>query len=150
MMKSFFSPFILLVAVSAHAIAVPLMLVTESEVIASSNNPANFSPKLVPVKDAPIIELVVPNLTGPINSPTMIELKFIPKAPATIKSESFKAYYGTFQIDITGRLLGVAKVDPQGINVKEAALPKGEHKLMLNVEDSEGRVGIKTITFEIK
>ena len=149
-MKSFFYPFIFLVAVSSHTSAAPLMLVTESEVIASSNNPVNFSPKFVAVKDAPTIELAAPNLTGPINSPTVIELKFIPKSPATIKPESFKAYYGTFQIDITGRLLGLAKVDPQGINVKEAALPKGEHKLMLNVEDSEGRVGIKTIAFEIK
>ena len=130
--------------------AQPLMLVTEDEYLASSKNPVNFSPKLVPVKDAPMIELVSPNLTGPINSPTMIEIKFIPKAPATIKTESFKAYYGTFQIDITGRLVGVAKVEPKGINVKEATLPKGEHKLMLNVEDSEGRIGIKTIAFEIK
>ena len=130
--------------------AQPLMLVTENEYLASSKNRVNFSPKLVPVKDAPMIDLVSPNLSGPINSPTMIEIKFIPKAPATIKPDSFKAYYGTFQIDITGRLVGVAKVEPKGINVKEAALPKGEHKLMLNVEDSEGRIGIRAIAFEIK
>ena len=135
---------------SATIFAQPLMLVSESEQEASRNNPVNFAPKLVPVKDAPSIELVSPVLSDTINSPTMIELKFIPKAPAVIKPESFKAYYGTFQIDITGRLVGVAKVEPQGIRVKEAALPKGEHKLMLNVEDSEGRMGMKTIAFEVK
>jgi hypothetical protein len=47
-------------------------------------------------------------------------------------------------------LLGVAQVTAQGINLKEAALPKGSHKITLNVQDSEGRVGSKIIEFEIK
>lgn len=149
-MKLFFLVLIPFIAFSEKSFAEPLMLVTESEFIESSRNPVHYTPKLVPAKDAPMIELVAPNLAGPINSPTAIELKFIPKSPATIKPDSFRAYYGTFQIDITGRLIGVAKIEPQGINVKEAALPKGDHKLMLNVEDSEGRMGIKTLAFEIK
>ena len=143
-------PAALLLILSAHSVAAPVMLVTESEQLASINNPVHFSPKLVLVKDAPVIEVVTPGLSNPINSPTMIELKFVPKAPATIKPDSFRAYYGTFQIDITSRLAGAAKVEPTGIKVKEAALPKGEHRLMLNIEDSEGRMGMKTISFEVK
>jgi hypothetical protein len=136
--------------VSVEVIASPLMLVTESDYIESSKNPIAFYPKYIPPKDAPVIELLVPNLQSPIYSPTAIEVKFVPKSPASIKPETFKAYYGTFQIDITERLLGVAKVAAQGITVKEAALPKGDHKITLNVEDSEGRVGSKVVTFEVK
>ena len=81
---------------------------------------------------------------------TQIQLKFLPKTPATTKPETFRILYGTFQIDITERLLKVATVTPQGINVPEAKLPNGKHKLVLNVQDSDGRVGSRLIEFEIK
>ncbi len=44
----------------------------------------------------------------------------------------------------------VAIATPQGINVPEAKLPNGKHKLVLNVQDSDGRVGSRLIEFEIK
>jgi len=34
--------------------------------------------------------------------------------------------------------------------VPEAKLPNGKHKLVLNVQDSDGRVGSRLIEFEIK
>jgi len=37
-----------------------------------------------------------------------------------------------------------------GFSIQEAALPKGSHKLTLNIQDSEGRVGSKTVEFEVK
>jgi len=135
---------------SIQAIADPLWLVTPEEMSESNHSKPLFSIKAVPPLDAPIIEIVAPKLDATINSPTPILLKFSPKAPATVKPESFKAYYGSFQIDITSRLLGVAQVTAQGINLKEASLPKGNHVITLNVQDSEGRVGSRTIEFEIK
>lgn len=135
---------------SFSVLADPLWLVTSEEMRESNNSKPLFVAKVVPPLDAPIIDIIAPKLDAPIGSPTPILLKFVPKAPANVKPDSFKAYYGTFQIDITNRLLGVAQVTAQGINLKEAALPKGNHKLTLNVQDSEGRVGMRTIEFEIK
>ena len=133
-----------------QVLAEPLWLVTPEEMRQSNTAKPPFYPKVVPPLDAPMIDVIAPKLDSPIGSPTPILLKFIPKAPANVKPESFRAYYGTFQIDITNRLLGVAQVTAQGINLKEAALPKGSHKITLNVQDSEGRVGSRTIEFEIK
>lgn len=132
--------------------AEPVMLVSDEEVKASNLN-SHKSPmymKAAVISDAPKIELINPQLGSNINSPTPIEVKFNPKSPASIKPESFKALYGSFQIDITKRLLNVAQVTQQGIQVTEANLPKGSHKITMNIEDSEGRVGSKTMEFEIK
>jgi hypothetical protein len=46
--------------------------------------------------------------------------------------------------------LKVAKVTTQGVNVPEASLPKGSHKIALNIEDTEGRIGTRTIEFDVK
>jgi hypothetical protein len=133
-----------------QALAEPLWLVTPEEMLKSNSVKRPLYPKVVPPLDAPVIDVITPKLDSFIASPTPILLKFVPKAPANVRPDSFKAYYGTFQVDITNRVLGVAQVTAQGINLKEAALPKGSHKITLNVQDSEGRVGSKTIEFEIK
>ncbi len=127
-----------------------LMLVSESEMVQSLSNPIQLIPKTVSSLDAPKIELLAPKLDASISSPTPIQLKFSPKSPATVNTDSFKVLYGTFQIDITNRILKVAQVSPSGIDVKEASLPRGNHRLILNIQDSEGRLASRTIEFEIK
>jgi hypothetical protein len=93
--------------------------------------------------------VLTPKLPGSVPSPTPIDLKFQAIAPSNVKPESFKALYGTFQIDITKKLLSVAKVTEAGVQVQEAALPKGRHKILLVVEDSAGRSGSRMIEFEV-
>lgn len=129
--------------------APPLELVSAAEMRASNDAPEPFGMKAIPVKDAPVIEVVSPSISGGVASPTPIEVSFKPIAPASVKPESFRVFYGALQIDITKRLLGVASVTPQGIQVKEAALPKGKHKLTMSVEDSSGRVGSQQIEFVV-
>jgi hypothetical protein len=77
-------------------------------------------------------------------------LKFQPTPPSAVKPETFKVLYGAFEIDITKRILNVAKVTESGVNVQEASLPKGKHKLLMVVEDTSGRRGNKTIEFEVQ
>jgi hypothetical protein len=88
-------------------------------------------------------------LFAPVSSPTPIELKFQPTPPSAVKPETFKVLYGSFEIDITKRILNVAKVTESGLLVQEANLPKGKHKLMMVVEDTYGRRGNKAIEFEV-
>ncbi len=124
-------------------------LVSREEMQASNEAPLQMTPRTSPVKDAPRIELITPKVPGTVGSPTVIDLRFQATTPGDIKPESFKALYGTFQIDITKRLLSVAKVTGSGVRVEEASLPKGRHKLLLVVEDSLGRTGNQTVEFEV-
>lgn len=126
------------------------MLVSIDEMNASNKASPPFTAKSVTPKDAPVIELSTPKLSIPVSSPTPIELKFQPTPPSAVKPETFKVLYGSFEIDITKRILNVAKVTESGVFVQEANLPKGKHKLLMVVEDSAGRRGNRLIDFEVK
>ena len=134
---------------AGNADAASVLLVTPQEMTASNEAPASFTAKFAPEKDAPKIELTAPNIAAPLASPTPIQLVFASALPATIKPESFKVLYGTFQIDITQRLVNAAKITAEGISVKEASLPKGRHRLLLSIEDQQGRQGMKSVDFDI-
>ena len=126
------------------------MLVSIDEMNASNNASPPFRAKSVAPKDAPVIELSAPKLSTPVSSPTPIELKFQPTPPSAVKPETFNVLYGAFEIDITKRILNVAKVSEAGVHVQEASLPKGKHKLLMVVEDTSGRRGNKTIEFVVQ
>jgi hypothetical protein len=126
------------------------LLVSIEEMNVSNNAKPPFTAKSVSPKDAPLIELSAPKLSAPVNSPTPIELKFQPTPPSSVKPESFKVLYGSFEIDITKRILNLAKVTELGVFVQEANLPKGKHKLLIVVEDTAGRRGNRSIDFEVK
>ncbi len=124
-------------------------LVSRQEMHASLAAPEPLRAKAGLTPGAPVIEVVAPKLNAPISSPSTIELLFLSAAPSAVRPDTFKAQYGRLRIDITERLLNNTKVTAQGITVKEASLPKGSHRLLLSIEDSEGRQGQKTIEFEV-
>ena len=134
---------------SASAFAGQL-LVSVDEMNASNNAKPPLPAKFVAPKDAPLIELSAPKLSAPVSSPTPIELKFQLTPPSAVKPETFKVLYGSFEIDITKRILNVAKVTETGVFVQEANLPKGKHKLLMVVEDNAGRRGNRSIDFKVK
>jgi hypothetical protein len=136
-------------AINSSAFAADLLISIE-EWTASNNSPTLFTAKSVPVKDAPVITLIAPRLTVPVSSPTVIEVKFQPATSSTVKPESFRVLYGSFEIDITKRILSLTKVTELGVFVQEASLPKGKHKLLMVVEDSSGRKGNRTVEFEVQ
>ena len=59
-------------------------------------------------------------------------------------------FYGAFKLDITSRLMAQSKVSAQGIDVSEARLPKGSHRLMLEIQDSAGRTGSRSLSFVVE
>lgn len=125
------------------------LLVSPEEMQRSNDADSGLRPRAVGVKDAPVIDLLSPRLPGELTSPTRIELRFVATHPSTIKPETFKALYGTFGIDITSRILGVTQITATGIQVNEAHLPRGKHRIQLLLEDSEGRVGSRWMEFQI-
>lgn len=114
----------------------------------AANEP--LSAKVSPIPGAPQIEVLYPKLDAPIASPTPIQLMFVPAASSMVRPETFKVLYGRLRIDITQRLVNAAKVTSEGIHVQEASLPKGTHRLLMSVEDLQGRQGSKSLDFEIK
>ena len=140
---------LLLSGVSLTAFAGQL-LVSVEEMNASNNAKPPFTAKSVAPKDAPLIELSAPKLSSAVSSPTPIELKFQSTPPSTVKPETFKVLYGSFEIDITKRILNVAKVTESGLFVQEANLPKGNHKLLMVIEDTVGRKGSKAMDFQVQ
>jgi hypothetical protein len=136
---------------SAFALAhAQVLLVSEEEMRASNNAPfPEVVAKSPPQPDAPKIELLLPDTTSPVATPTKISLRFQATAPAEPKPESFKVFYGAFGLDITTRLLGLAKVTKEGIQVDQVSLPKGSHKLSLFIEDSAGRSTRQILAFSV-
>ena len=138
-----------IIVFSTFANAQPLMLVTEAEVKASMEAGGLPTARSMPTPGAPRIELVSPDIKKAVTMPTKIEVKFSGSAPAEPKPETFKALYGAFKIDITQRLLGVAKVTKDGINVSDATLPSGKHQLLLMLTDTLGRETQQLVSFVV-
>ncbi len=131
---------------AAHA----LQLVTEQEAAASRAAPEPMVARTVPAPDAPRINLLAPSLTAAVASPTRIQVQFQAAAPAAIKPESFRVRYGALRLDITSRITGSAKVTADGIDVAGAALPKGSHRLLIEIQDSAGRTAERQLQFLVE
>lgn len=147
-MKTFLAAALLCASCSV-TLARPIVLVTEEEARTSQAAPPMPVARAAPVKDAPVIEVIKPDVQMAIRSPTAIEVRFKAAQPAAIKPETFKVLYGMLQIDITRRLTAAAPLTEQGISVREATLPSGRHQLTLSIEDSAGRVGSRQVQLEI-
>lgn len=98
---------------------------------------------------APAIKLLAPDTAATVSSPTRIELRFEPGPQASIRPETFKVLYGAFKVDITKRITERSQVNAQGIQVTQAHLPKGSHRLIVEIQDSAGRVGERMISFVV-
>ncbi len=132
------------------AAAQRVMLITPEEASASQAAGGLIAPRSAPQPGAPQISLVSPDVSKPVGAPTPIELRFLVTPPAEVRPETFRALYGAFRIDITQRLLGVAKVTKDGISVGEAVLPSGRHQLALMITDSLGRETQSVVSFSVK
>ena len=127
-------------------------LVTAEEASASQAAPQALAPRTTSpvVPGAPRVNLLTPSLAATVPSPTRIQLRFEAAAPAAIKPETFKVRYGAFKLDITSRITAASKVTAEGIDVAEASLPKGSHRLFIEIQDSVGRVGERTVAFVVE
>jgi hypothetical protein len=129
--------------------AEPLLLVTEDELQASMAAPEPLFPRFAPEPDAPRILVETPKLNASLSSPITMKLKFQPAPGTTIRPETFKVRYGSLGIDITARITGSTTVTSEGLEISQAALPKGKHKLVIAVEDAAGRSNERQLQFEI-
>jgi hypothetical protein len=130
--------------------AQPVFLVTESEAAASFAAGGMLNPRNASQPGSPQIEFLTPDISKPVAAPTNIDIRFVGNPPSEPKPDTFRVLYGSFRIDITQRLLGVAKVSKDGIKVKDAVLPKGRHQLSLMITDSMGRQNQQIVAFTVE
>ena len=130
--------------------AQPVFLVTEAEAAASFAAGGMLNPRSVSQPGSPQIEFLAPDISKPVTAPTSIDIRFVGNPPSEAKPDTFRVLYGSFRIDITQRLLGVAKVSKDGIKVKDAVLPKGRHQLSLMITDSMGRQNQQLVAFTVE
>jgi len=98
---------------------------------------------------APTISIEAPDITRPVRSPVNIRITFQAAANARIAVNSLRVRYGFLGIDITRRILAHARPTPTGVFVEDAELPRGRHKVTIQIADNMGRVGAKSFDFNV-
>lgn len=124
-------------------------LVTGAEAAADREGQAPARTRSLPVPGAPTLDLLSPGLGKAITSPLDIRLRWKAQEGAAIDAASVKVRYGRFGLDVTSRLLAVAQVSDAGIEAPGAKLPKGEHRLTIEVADTQKRIGRREFVVEV-
>lgn len=95
-----------------------------------------------------IIALYPPPKTGMIQSPFTFRVKFEPHGGAQIDLDSLTVIYKRIPaIDLTVRVMPYAH--PDGINMPNAEVPAGVHRIAIFVKDSAGHQGQADIYFDV-
>jgi hypothetical protein len=142
---------ILFFAVTLTAQVSAFELVSQSEYLASE-----AQEKLIPPFNArsipsdPVIEVRSPSLTAPIKAPVGIDLRFLTSGAAKINWDSLKILYGAFKLDITERVKKEAKMVGDGMQIASANLPSGDHKLVIQVANTEGKQVEREVRFTVE
>lgn len=127
-------------------------LVTPKEAADSTAQFKKFpgmSAKAMPVLGAPEISLIKPSISAAVKAPVDIQMNFHPKDGSGIDPSSFRVLYGFFGVDITSRILKYGQPTEEGIKVSHADLPRGDHRLVVQVTDKKQRQGQTEINFKV-
>jgi hypothetical protein len=96
-----------------------------------------------------IIALYPPPKTGMIQSPFAFRVKFQPHGGTQIDLDSLTVVYKRVPaIDLTARVKPYAR--PDGIDMPNAEVPAGDHRIMIFVKDSAGHEGQADIRFDVE
>lgn len=129
-----------------------LILITKQEAaLADAQEDSKTSGKLLEeeVGRGPFIVLNSPKNGGRYPKPIKIDILFIPRDDTTINLSTLKVIYvKIFDIDITARLK--KHTTDKGIQIPEAELPVGKHKLKILLADTKGHMSTQTLAFVVQ
>lgn len=109
----------------------------------------DFTQLSAPLPDeGPIIKIEKPAMDSVNGSPLEIIIHFLPRKSPVDPSSVEVTLVKFFNIDLTDRVLPYLTSD--GIHIKEAELPGGEHTVRLWVEDKDGNASAKEMIVKIK
>lgn len=99
------------------------------------------------ISAGPVIEVVEPLNGGRGSMPIQVLIHFTPRSEP-VDLASLKVTLVKFiPIDITDRIRPF--VTPEGIQVKEAKIPPGKHRVRITVADKAGDLSVKEVSFEV-
>ena len=124
-------------------------LVTRQQERRENAAPHGQTAPAAPRSGAPTIRIEEPNTTRPIRSPVRIRVIFQPAGNATIVVNSLRVRYGSLGVDITRRILAHARPTASGVTVNDAELPRGRHRVTIQITDNLGRVGTQSVQFTV-
>ncbi len=101
------------------------------------------------VGQGPFIVLNSPKNGGRYPKPIKIDILFIPRDDTAIDLSTLKVIYvKIFDIDITARLK--KHTTDKGIQIPEAELPSGKHKLKILLADTKGHMSTQKLAFVVQ
>lgn len=99
---------------------------------------------------APSIRLISPDATGqPLKTPLNLRLQFQAHGGSVIDPDSIRVtYLREPKVDLTERMR--RHIQAQGIDMRDAELPPGDHQLRVEVRDRDGRQSVEVINLTIR
>ena len=95
----------------------------------------------------PVITVEKPKIGVPQNSPIEIVVKFVPRSHPVDLSTLEVELVKFINIDITDRV--AEHTTEQGIQLKEANVPLGSHRVRIALADTTGAVSVREFLFEV-
>jgi hypothetical protein len=121
------------------------------ELVARAAPEAHFAPRGADF-NAPTITVMKPDHSAAIQPPVDIDVRFAAAQGATINISTVKILYGFMKLDVTQRILQApgVQVSPEGLKASGAQLPRGSHKLFIEVADNLGRTARQPVEFTVQ
>jgi hypothetical protein len=100
----------------------------------------------------PLIDILQPESVpdGKLKAPFAIAVAFRPQNDAPIDASSFKVLYGGLKFDITSRLAQYTHITAEGFKLENANIPKGKHRLTLQIQDVKQRLAERELRIEVE
>lgn len=110
------------------------------------------APKFLANANGPSIVVIRPALNGSLTRPFDIELKFFGADGIEINPETFRVCYllPLLETDVTDRVRPHASITTSGLLARGASFPRGQHRLRLLIDDTQGRVGATVVEFKVR
>jgi len=145
--------FLCAVLLSAPTWAQELWLVNPTEAVEFQGEAGYLSqPSLRARSVMPLIDILQPDglPEGKLKAPFPITVAFRAQNDAQIDVTSFKVLYGALKFDITSRLTQYTQVNADGFKLDKANIPKGKHRLTLQIQDAKQRMAERELRIEVE
>lgn len=99
------------------------------------------------INTGPQIEILKPADGGRVPSPVEVTVRFVPRLDAVDLASLKVSIVKFITIDITDRIRPYATAE--GIQLKEANIPSGKHRVRITVSDKAGGISVKELWLEV-
>ena len=128
-------------------------LVSPQEVIQFQGEAGFLEPgALRPRAVLPLIDIITPEAVPDlkVKAPFPIVVRFKAQPDSAIEPSTFKVLYGGLKLDITQRITQFVTITKEGFEFKNAKLPTGRHRLILQIQDEKQRFAERELKFEVE